>query len=110
MDNQHFSSFQPVGFMMSYAGKTDKEILINIESSGWMFCDGRALYVREYPELYQVLGNLYGEKKEGNEIVFNIPDYRNHFLHSLNTNETTSKRPENINVHYFIKYAHILSR
>ena len=47
-----------------------------IEASGWMLCDGRSLAAEQYPELYAVLGTLYG----GSDGTFHIPDYRGTFL------------------------------
>jgi microcystin-dependent protein len=47
-----------------------------IEAWGWMLCDGRALAVERYPELFTVLGYRYG----GSDDTFQIPDYRGYFL------------------------------
>jgi microcystin-dependent protein len=58
-------------------GKADSP-LNHLESQGWMLCDGRYLAVQAYPELYAVLGSLYGDRNSGAE--FRIPDYRGVFL------------------------------
>lgn len=50
-----------------------------LESSGWMLCDGRSLNTKCYPELFCVLGYLYG--RNGDE--FRIPDYRGLFLRGV---------------------------
>jgi microcystin-dependent protein len=50
--------------------------LNHVESQGWMLCDGRALSASAYPELFAVLGYLYGGQGE----QFRIPDYRGLFL------------------------------
>jgi microcystin-dependent protein len=47
-----------------------------VEAWCWMLCDGRALDVGQYPELFAALGYLYG----GAVDTFNIPDYRGAFL------------------------------
>jgi len=47
-----------------------------VEAQGWMLCDGRSLKAAAYPELFAVLGYLYG----GSADSFNIPDYRGLFL------------------------------
>lgn len=49
-----------------------------LEAQGWMLCDGRALDTSEYPELFAVLGYLYGTASSGNQFL--IPDYRGLFL------------------------------
>ena len=53
--------------------------LNNLEAQGWMLCDGRALEPSEYPELFAVLGYLYGNGS-GSTSSFRIPDYRGLFL------------------------------
>ncbi|MEM6455007.1 MAG: phage tail protein [Acidobacteriota bacterium] len=50
-----------------------------LEAQGWMPCDGRSLEASEYPELYAVLGTLYGQGS-GSTSSFRIPDYRGLFL------------------------------
>lgn len=50
--------------------------IAHLEAHGWMLCDGRALAVASYPELFAVLGHLYGGQGE----QFHIPDYRGLFL------------------------------
>ncbi len=69
----------PVGAVSAYAGPLAPEQglgIVPIEASGWMLCDGRTLPAALYPELYVVLGTLYG----GSDGTFRIPDYRGTFL------------------------------
>nr|NIM17914.1 hypothetical protein [Candidatus Aminicenantes bacterium]NIM84515.1 hypothetical protein [Candidatus Aminicenantes bacterium]NIN24040.1 hypothetical protein [Candidatus Aminicenantes bacterium]NIN47750.1 hypothetical protein [Candidatus Aminicenantes bacterium]NIN90684.1 hypothetical protein [Candidatus Aminicenantes bacterium] len=74
----------PVGTVVAYAGKVGNSIsnpsspTTNIEAMGWMFCDGRELDIAQYPELYAVIGTIYGGYRDGR--TFNIPDYRGQFL------------------------------
>ncbi len=52
-----------------------------LESQGFMLCDGRVLSTTEFPELYAVLGTLYGQgTANGGAAGFVIPDYRGLFL------------------------------
>lgn len=53
--------------------------LNHTETSGWMLCNGRSLSPSSYPELFAVLGYLYG--KSGEE--YYIPDYRGLFLRGV---------------------------
>ncbi|QFS51866.1 tail fiber protein [Nostoc sphaeroides] len=77
----------PVGTVVAFAGKIalspsispSEYTTYNIEAFGWMVCDGRQLLVSEYPELFAVLGYLYG----GEGDMFNIPDYRGLFLRGV---------------------------
>ena len=52
-----------------------------LEAWGWMFCDGRSLPTCDYPELFAVLGYVYG----GSGKQFLIPDYRGFFLRGNGT-------------------------
>lgn len=52
-----------------------------LEAWGWMVCDGRSLPCVDYPELFSVLGYVYG----GADDNFNIPDYRGYFLRGIGT-------------------------
>ncbi|KRD48208.1 rhizosphere induced protein RhiB [Acidovorax sp. Root275] len=52
-----------------------------LEAWGWMVCDGRSLACVDYPELFAVLGYVYG----GADDNFNIPDYRGYFLRGIGT-------------------------
>ena len=51
-----------------------------LEQAGWILCDGRSLPATQYPELFAVLGTLYGEGGTETARTFNIPDYRGLFL------------------------------
>ena len=80
----------PVGAVTAFAGPLDEPTpdpflpgstapdsdLPAIEVWGWMICDGRSLMVACYPELFAVLGYLYG----GADGTFTIPDLRGTFL------------------------------
>lgn len=67
----------PVGAVSAYAGAIDPDRgAALLEASGWMICDGRALTAAQYPQLFAVLGTLYG----GGDGTFKIPDYRGAFL------------------------------
>lgn len=63
----------PVGAVVAFAGDVAGG---QIEASGWMPCDGRMLDAASYPELFVVLGYLYG----GADAQFCVPDYRGSLL------------------------------
>jgi microcystin-dependent protein len=66
----------------SQSGKVDSKVPLNIlEPSGWMLCDGRYLAPESYPELFGVLGYLYGERST--DQAFRLPDYRGLFLRGV---------------------------
>jgi microcystin-dependent protein len=64
----------------SRAGTLDPGIPITFpEAAGWMLCDGRYLAIASYPELFAVLGSLYGTQGDS----FRLPDYRGLFLRGV---------------------------
>lgn len=73
----------PVGTVVAFAGEitssSSEDYKTNIEALGWMICDGRPCEVSQYPELFAVLGYLYGGKNG----EFKIPDYRGLFLRGV---------------------------
>jgi hypothetical protein len=82
----------PVGTVVAFAGKVasspsnaPSNFVTNLEALGWMVCDGTNRKVSEYPELFAVLGDLYGsETNEKKEVIkFNIPDYTGYFLRGV---------------------------
>ena len=65
----------------STAGVVNNEVpMTYLEANGWMFCDGRALDSGVYPELFAVIGYLYGKTGVSS---FNLPDYRGLFLRGV---------------------------
>jgi microcystin-dependent protein len=83
----------PVGSIVAFAGQVlakghgpgPLEHTTDVVPMGWMVCDGRALYISEYPALFETIGFLYGKGKNGE--TFNIPDYRGYFLRCIGTGE-----------------------
>lgn len=59
----------PVGTIQAFA--------TNSIPSGWVICDGRALSIAEYPDLYCAIGSIFGMKDDNH---FVIPDLRGRFI------------------------------
>ncbi|HAX74811.1 MAG TPA: hypothetical protein DCY88_02990 [Cyanobacteria bacterium UBA11372] len=77
----------PVGTVVAFAGNIasspsdpPSDYTTNIEALGWLLCDGTPREVSKYPELFAVLGYLYG----GEDGKFNLPDYQGLFLRGVN--------------------------
>ncbi len=78
MNNLSFPSVKhliPVGSIISYAGNVANGTL----PREWLLCDGSAVEISQYYELYLVIGDLYGKSKT----TFNLPDYSGQFLRSV---------------------------
>lgn len=74
----------PPGFIMPFAGKTDKI------PAGWLLCDGREISRSDYGALYFVIGDNWG--RGNNSTTFNLPDLRGRFLRGVS--ESSNEDPE----------------
>lgn len=95
----------PVGSVIAFAGEIGSPALgtSNIESQGWMICDGQQLNVTDYPELFAVLGFRYVLAGEPDQLQpsdsdqdsnhepakFRIPDLQGYFLRGVDTGTGT---------------------
>jgi microcystin-dependent protein len=63
----NIAAIQPVGTVAPYVG--------NIDSlpKNWLLCDGSYVGIDAYPELYRLVGSIYGEVLDGR---FKLPDFR----------------------------------
>lgn len=73
-------SFQiPIGAIIGYSGQiTDPATLIG---GAWMLCAGQDMNVKQYSDLHNVIGTMYGGDPENS--VFCLPDYRGMFLRGV---------------------------
>ena len=53
--------------------------------AGWAFCDGREMKIEHYPDLFTVIGGVYGAG-DGEE-TFNLPDLRGRTVTGIGNNE-----------------------
>ena len=58
----------PAGCLQAYAGETAPD--------GWMLCDGSAIDSATYPDLYEIIGEKWGDGGDGVGGLFNLPDLR----------------------------------
>ena len=64
----------PVGTVIAVAG--------NITPAGYLYCNGATLSPSAYPELFKVIGTLFG----GNGLTtFSLPDFRNRWMRGADT-------------------------
>jgi microcystin-dependent protein len=71
----------PIGSVTAFAGDA-YNLRTKIEAKGWMMCDGRQLLISDYPELYDVIQDSYGQSNDAK--YFYLPDYRGLFLRGIN--------------------------
>jgi len=97
----------PPGAIIAYAGKVAAPIALSppcqspplapigavtdfeapLEAWGWMVCDGRSLCKAQYPELFHMIGNLYGGTDDG--ATFNLPNLEGQFLRGIGTSKAS---------------------
>ena len=76
----------PVGAVIAFPGEILQQTgkltaaITDLRYMPWMICDGSALLISEYPELFRVIGMLYGKQGEDH---FLLPDYRGYFLRGV---------------------------
>lgn len=63
------------------AGSDGNQVHALLEAMGWMVCDGRELLITTYPQLFAVLGILYGG--DFGRGLFNLPDLRGTFVRGV---------------------------
>jgi microcystin-dependent protein len=69
-----FTGVPPIGTIMAYGGDVSKdEIKRELESQGWLACDGKPVKYDEYRELFRVIGRAFGAP---DSLSFNLPDLR----------------------------------
>ena len=68
--DKYFST-APLGTVLSYAGQ--------VAPYGYLLCDGASYLVKDYPDLYAVIGNTYG----GDSTNFNVPNLVDKFITCL---------------------------
>lgn len=68
VDTEVKKAYLPTGAIIAFAGVTLPE--------GYLLCDGSAVEKQRYPELYEVIGDAYGET----DLTFSLPDLRDRFI------------------------------
>ncbi|MGD1699486.1 phage tail protein [Dapis sp. BLCC M229] len=69
----------PIGTILAYAGLVSGTA--PLANAGWLICNGDEINRQEYPELFNVIGTLFGG---GNSTsTYNLPDLRGRFLRGV---------------------------
>lgn len=90
----------PAGVIVAFAGEVSPlgappgAASSDVERAGWMICDGRALRIAQYPELFAAIAFRYARRGEPTCLppqpeaaaaaTFRIPDLRGTFLRGAN--------------------------
>lgn len=64
--------------------KSARQRELYLERHGWLPCDGRAVPIARYQELFQVIQWVYGKAPDKGDGWFLLPDYRGRFLRGVN--------------------------
>lgn len=98
----------PVGSVIAFAGQVAPANSLaqsahraDLEAVGWMLCDGRALPVNSYPQLFVALGYSYG----GSGDIFMLPDYRVAHRSAGPEGEGVTRAKDALPGNYIVKYA-----
>lgn len=73
MSNDDSIVLNPVGTIVAYGGKD--------APTGWIICDGSAISREKYYELYEAIGEVFGNGDK--TTTFNVPDLRGRFLRGV---------------------------
>ncbi len=69
----------PVGTIMAYGGDTtDQKVVGQLQTRGWLPCDGALLETKNYPDLFSAIGTAFGANDA--KTAFRVPDLRGRFL------------------------------
>jgi microcystin-dependent protein len=71
----------PPGAVIAFAGlvNSKEEFVTRYQTYGWLLCNGDPLSIKQYPALYNALGNRYNLPNDPGD-TFRLPDYRGYFL------------------------------
>ena len=72
----------PPGSIICFAGTKGTRF----DNGGYFYCDGRAVSRRDYPDLFDAIGETYGKGDGVN--TFNVPDFRGCFLRGAGGNSS----------------------
>ena len=84
-----YATGMPVGAILPYAGDG--------LPGGWVLCDGRAIVRADFPDLFAVIGTIYGVGD--GTTTFNVPDLRDSFLKGRNGVPVGTKQDPNTGSH-----------
>ncbi len=71
----------PIGAVLAFAGNDED---LPLRDQRWMLCNGRSLKIRDFIELFSVIGWIYGLGDDPvNRTTFELPDYQGYFLRGM---------------------------
>ncbi len=71
----------PIGTILAYGGLVDGNAKGQLQSQGWLVCDGEEYSEDEYPELDNTIGVYYGTPSRPG--MFKVPDLRGRFVRGV---------------------------
>ena len=101
-DSLQLSQNVPIGTIIAYGGKQ-----ADLRNYGWLRCDGRSVYVKDYPSLHTVLGGLWGKDPYQTSLnIFKLPNFEGYFLRGAEGNASHIRRYVDKSPRYRMKDAY----
>ncbi len=76
----------PPGTIVMFCGRTAQV------PDGWLACEGQAVDIADYPDLYEAIGTYWGDGGATHD--FNLPDLRGRYLRGVNGTRGASGDPD----------------
>lgn len=91
--NPTYTPGVPTGTVITFAGPlpipdashqawSHEDLRTSLARDGWLFCDGGAYACADYPRLYGLIGDAFGNG-DGSGTEFNVPDLRGRFVRGV---------------------------
>src|SRR5689334_19702372 len=72
----------PIGSVICFGGDLSQpSIYKDVQTAGWLLCDGTSYKQSDYPALFTAIGSANGSSGAGQ---FNVPDLRDRFVRGRN--------------------------
>jgi hypothetical protein len=93
----------PAGSIICFAGTKRTRF----DNGGYFYCDGRAVSRREYPDLFDAIGETYGKGDGVN--TFNVPDFRGCFLRGAGGNSSPTGQLQGDAIRNIVGHASVIT-
>ncbi len=83
---QALETMVPIGTIMAYGGDVrNADVVKELQSQGWLVCDGMQVKRDDYPALFKAVGTSFGAGD--GKTTFHLPDMRGRFLRGVDVED-----------------------